>query len=196
MEKNFICVTYAAIWDQVVHIQPIWDQNARKEAGDKLSVSFNICELSAPLVSVKVSCYYPDFNLPCPPALVHLGLTSICPIPGLQQGKQAAAAIDKIGDTDARRSSGKPPCPRRQDWALVNSWGDRTVRAGGLPSTLSPLRKPRRRSGARQRGRAAVPGPRLGREAGSGIRAARRGWPRRACGGRARPERGWSLADD
>lgn len=48
-------------------------------------------------------------------------------------------SIDKVRDTDARRSSGKPPCPRRQDWALVNSWGDGTVRAGGLPSTLSPL---------------------------------------------------------
>lgn len=55
-----------SIWDQVARVQPIWEQNARKEAGDKLSVSFNICKLSALLISVNVSCYYPDFNLPCP----------------------------------------------------------------------------------------------------------------------------------
>lgn len=135
MEKNFICVTYAAIWDQVVRVQPIWDQNARKEAGDKSSVSFDICELSAPLVSVKVSCYYPDFNLPCPPALVHLGLMSVCPIPGLQQGKWAAAASIRSG---IRMQGGALGSPRVPD----DRTGPLSTRGEMEPFELAVSRRP------------------------------------------------------
>lgn len=115
---------------------------------------------------------------------------------GSAEGETGCSSIGKDRDTDARRSSGKAPCPRWQDRALVNSWGRRARSSWRVPVDLGRPRKPGRRSGARQRGRVAVPGPRLGREAGAGIRAARRGWPRRARGGRARPERGWPLADD
>lgn len=64
METNFICVTYTA-FETKECTTSLFGSKIRSR-WQVVPVSFNICELSAQPVCVNISCYYPDFNLPCP----------------------------------------------------------------------------------------------------------------------------------
>lgn len=62
-----------------------------------------MCRLSAQLVCVNISCYYPDFSLPWPLLLFIWGL---CPSfdTTSAEGETGCSSIRKVGNTDARKS--------------------------------------------------------------------------------------------
>ncbi|RLW11209.1 hypothetical protein DV515_00001675 [Chloebia gouldiae] len=110
----------------------------------------------------------------------------------LQRRKQAAAAASLRSGIRMRGGALQSPHVPDDTMGSFSIRRERVValRAGSFLSTLSLLAS----HGAAPGGwLCPVPASEGGRRRDP---AARRGWPRRACGGRARPERGWPLADD